>query len=171
MSESNRINLIAGLVFLALGLLAVTVLIPLGVDEPGKVAFAALSPSYWPRIVCLMLAVFGAGMVANVVLELRSGTGEEAEAETEQVTAERTPFRALAALALLFVLYALLEPLGFVLTGVLALAAYMLLADERRPVMILSVAIGVPLALYLFFTKAASVPIPAGILESVLVGG
>ena len=42
---------ITGALYLALGLLVVFVLIPLGVDEPGNVEFAALAPAYWPRII------------------------------------------------------------------------------------------------------------------------
>ena len=45
----------------------------------------------------------------------------------------------------------------------------MLIAGERRPLHIALVSLGVPLALYFFFTKAASIPIPAGILEPILV--
>ncbi|MGI9384629.1 MAG: tripartite tricarboxylate transporter TctB family protein [Methyloligellaceae bacterium] len=170
MSQENRIHLIAGLVLLAFGVLGVAVLIPLGVDEPGKLQFAALSPSYWPRIICIALALLGAGIVASILLKARSGEADDGDGDTEVDAAEATPLRALAAIVLLFVLYLVLEPLGFVLAGALALAAYMVLAGERRATIIGPVAVGVPLVLYLFFTKAAQVPIPAGILESILVG-
>lgn len=169
MLQENRIHLIAGLVLLVLGVLGVAVLIPLGVDEPSQLQFAALSPSYWPRIICISLSLFGAGIVASIVLKRRSGETDDRDVESAAVGSDATPFRALAAIVLLFVLYMVLEPLGFVLAGALALAAYMLLAGERRPMIVAPVAVGVPLLLYLFFTKAAQVPIPAGVLEPILV--
>lgn len=170
MSQENRVHLIAGLVLLAFGVLGVAVLIPLGVDEPGRLQFAALSPSYWPRIICIALALFGVGIVASILLKTRSGEAGDGAGDAVVDAADATPLRALAAIVLLFVLYMVLETLGFVLAGTLALAAFMVLAGERRLTIVASVAVGVPLLLYLFFTKAAQVPIPAGVLESILVG-
>ena len=75
----------------------------------------------------------------------------------------------MVALAICFALYFGLEPLGFVLTTAIGLAVLMLLAGEYRVYVVLPAAILVPLGLHVFFTKAASVPIPMGILEPLLL--
>lgn len=171
MDHTSRINLIVGLLFLGLGLMAVFVLIPVGIDEPPSVDFAALSPSYWPRIVCLFIAGFGVLIIAGVLLSWRGGGTDDTHPEATPVPVESTPLRTLTALVLMFVLYAALEPLGFVLATVLALVVLMLLAGERRSLVIGPVALGVPLALYVFFVYAASIPIPMGMLEPLIAGG
>lgn len=160
-------NAMAGAAYLALGLLMVFVLIPIGVDEPANVEFAVLAPAYWPRVICLVLAALGTGMLIRLWLNTRSGEGESDEGAS--------PFKGLllwrvgVVIVGTFVLYALLEPLGFVLAGALALALLLLFAGERRPLHVALISIGVPMLLYLFFTKAASIPIPAGLLEPILV--
>ncbi len=158
---------ITGAVYLALGLLVVFVLIPLGVDEPSNVEFAELAPAYWPRIISLALAALGFGMLLRTALNVRKGVTQEVD---EDDTPSGTMFwRAGLVIAGTFVLYAVLETLGFVLTGAIALVILMLFAGERRPLYLGLISIGVPMLLYLFFTKAASIPLPAGILEPLLV--
>ncbi len=164
MSQLKVINLIAGPLMLIFGLLGVFVIIPNGIDEPGGVQFAALSPSYFPRIVCYMLAAFGA-MVIIRTLAMKSDA-----AAMEAAPDERVIMRTVTVFAVLFALYIALEPLGFPLTGAIALFTLMFLADERRLTIMIPVAIGIPAGLYLFFTKAANVPIPNGILEQYLAG-
>ena len=44
-------DLFSGLIFIILGIALLTILVPMGIVEPRKVRFAALSPSYYPRIV------------------------------------------------------------------------------------------------------------------------
>lgn len=158
---------ITGAFYLALGLFMVFVLIPLGVDEPGNVEFAALAPSYWPRIICLALTALGLGMLVRTGLSLRNGTPPDAEPDSP--LREIMFWRVGLVIISTFVLYAVLETLGFVLAGTLALVLLMLLAGERRPLHLVLISLGVPLLLYLFFTKAASIPLPAGILEPILV--
>ncbi|MGI9422000.1 MAG: tripartite tricarboxylate transporter TctB family protein [Hyphomicrobiaceae bacterium] len=163
-------NLIAGLVFLAFGLLSLTVLIPYGVQQPQSVKYQALSPSYWPNIVCTAISAIGMALIVAALISGRSGSAAAATSEANQPSPSGWhAFRPFIALAICFASYLALEPLGFVLTTAIALAALMLLAGEFRPHILLPVSVLVPLGLHVFFTKAASVPIPAGILEPVLL--
>jgi len=165
--------LLTGLILSSLGLLGIFVLIPFGIDPPySAVQVEALSPAYWPRIVCYALTVIGLALVVSGFL-----TAQDPDAVTadQPVPASDTPApdpwrigRPFAALAICFGLYAALDVLGFVLGCTLALAALMLLAGERRVYVLLPTAICTPLVLHLFFTKAASVPIPGGLLEPLL---
>ena len=57
-----RKDLWAGLIMALLGALVVFVLIPYGVVEPRRVRYAALSPSYYPRLVGYALLLLGAAV-------------------------------------------------------------------------------------------------------------
>ncbi|MEM8688101.1 MAG: tripartite tricarboxylate transporter TctB family protein [Pseudomonadota bacterium] len=160
-------NSITGAVYLGLGLFLMLVLIPIGIDEPGNVEFAVLAPSYWPRVICLVLAALGTGMLVRFWINMRSSRAD-GNAGTSLFKGLLL-WRVAIVIGGSFVLYYLLEPLGFVLAGALALALLLLFAGERRPVYLVLIAMGVPTLLYLFFTKAASIPIPAGVLEPILV--
>lgn len=153
-------NLLSGLALLAFGVLSLTVLIPFGVQQPPSVQYRALSPSYWPNIVATAICALGLALTITAVVAKQPDAPAPAAQGTTWLA-----LRPFAALGICFVLYAGLEPLGFVLACAIGLAALMLLAGEVRIHFVLPVAIIVPLGLYLFFTKAASVPIPMGILE------
>ena len=160
-------NLAAGLVFLLFGVLLLAALIPYGIQQPHSVQYQALSPSYWPNIVAGAICCIGAALIASTLLAGGGGeeTGESGEANTITPLLSWLAIRPFVALALCFAMYFGLEPLGFVLSSALALAALLILAGELRPYVILPVSLLVPFGLHLFFTKAASVPIPGGILE------
>ena len=49
----NR-NFVSGLIMLAIGVSLVFILIPMGIDTPKKVRYAALSPNYYPYIVAIV---------------------------------------------------------------------------------------------------------------------
>lgn len=162
-------NVLAGALYLFLGLFIVFILIPIGVNEPSNVQYPPLAPSYWPRIVSFCLAALGGAILVRSWIRIAKGVavGEASDDPAE----DRVLWRAGVVIGLGFVLYAVLETLGFVLATTIALVILMLFAGERRLQIVLPVAAGIPLALYFFFTKAASIPIPSGILESILVGG
>lgn len=156
----NR-DLWAGILILLLGALLLAILIPTGIDEPRKVKFAVMSPSYFPRIVAIAMVLVGLAITAGAAMN----------------KAPEPMFEGLSSLAavkvcivfLIFLATALALPsAGFLLTCVFAAAALMLLAGERNPVIICLVSILLPIALHLFFTKIANVPIPGGILDPYL---
>ena len=53
----------SGVFMLAVGLLLLLFLIPFGIDSPKKIRFAALSPTYYPQIVALILSVIGVAII------------------------------------------------------------------------------------------------------------
>ena len=171
---ANR-NLLAGVTFLAFGALTLVVLIPYGVKAPPSVQYRALSPSYWPNIVAVATCLIGIALVAGAVIRGRNNEAEYgagARARTVPIAGHPGWWLTLhpyVALAICFALYFCLELLGFVLASAIAVALLMVLADEFRLYIILPIAVLLPLGLHLFFTKAASVPIPMGILEPLLL--
>ncbi len=166
---SNK-DVLAGLTFLIFGIITLAVLIPVGIQQPPSVQYRALSPSYWPNIVAGAITALGLALLIVSVLAARSK--EQADDVTDPLESTGSAWlaaRPFVALAICFALYFGLEPLGFVLTTTIALVALMALAGEYRPHIVIPVALIVPFALHLFFTKAASVPIPMGILEPLLL--
>ncbi|MEM6495628.1 MAG: tripartite tricarboxylate transporter TctB family protein [Pseudomonadota bacterium] len=166
---SNK-DVLAGLAFLIFGIITLAVLIPVGIQQPPSVQYRALSPSYWPNIVAGAITALGLALLIASVLAAKSK--DQADNVTDRLEPAGSMWlavRPFVALAICFALYFGLEPLGFVLTTAIALVALMALAGEYRPHVIIPVALIVPFALHLFFTKAASVPIPMGILEPLLL--
>lgn len=153
---------------MAIAALIIFVAIPYGVQEPKKVKFVALSPSYYPRLVCYCLAGFGLLLVVTRTFFTAKNK------ETKEGIADSRPGIRLVALfaiaATLFFYYFSLSTLGFVIASSIVLLALLLLAGERNLYAISLLPLLLPLCLYWFFVKVANIPIPAGILESVLVG-
>lgn len=156
-------DLWAGLIMMALALLLMLVLIPVGVIEPKKVKYAALSPSYYPRFVTYVLLALGIAITARSLLFREAGAG------TTDLRPDATR-RYCLVFAILAGYAALITWLGFIVTSTLALLATFWLAGERRMYLALPIALILPLGLYFFFLKVASVPIPLGILEPWLAG-
>ena len=68
------------------------------------------------------------------------------------------------AIVIAFFFIVLLEPLGFVIVGTLALTAFLLWFGERRWFVVTPIALLVPLFVYLVFLKGFALELPAGIM-------
>ena len=149
----------SGVFMLSVGLLLLLFLIPYGIDTPKKIRFAALSPTYYPQIVAVILSVIGAAIIVKNRRPLTTkGTDDADEAHPNAKMR-------IGSFLLLLAVYSLsLEFLGFVLSGVLALVASLILAGERRAFIIIAMSLLLPISLFLFFYKVAYVPVPNGIL-------
>ena len=104
-------DLFSGLIFIILGIALLTILVPMGIVEPRKVRFAALSPSYYPRIVAGALLLLG--------LAVAWKSRRETVGDPEPNRHPNARIRIACFIALLGA-YALLLPwLGFVAAGCL----------------------------------------------------
>lgn len=164
MTPQNRKDIIAGVLFLILGLVAVFILIPRGVTVPGSVKVLALSPDFWPRII-------GIGAVVASIFVLIEARTMKQPTLTEDDDDGREfdhPFataalRAGILIVALFVFYYSLSTLGVVAASIILIIAMMLFFEERRYVLIGALGIGTPILLYVFFRYVAGVPMPLGI--------
>lgn len=157
-------NVWSGVTMTALGLLFIFVLIPHGVVEPKKIKYAALSPSYYPRFVAIALILLGVAVtLRSLILPINVKQSDDA--------VHPQAVKRILVMFVILALYAMGIPwLGFVLASTLVLLATFYLAGERRPILILGLSLFLPIALYFFFLKVASVPIPLGVLEPLLSG-
>ncbi len=165
MSSSRRLDITAGVFFIVIAVLVAWVAIPYGVQEPKKVKFLALSPSYYPRLVSYCLLGFGIMLLlTRLVVERLDENDSDSAFRSNWVTI------LLCIVATLGGWYASLEYLGFVFSSAIALFALLLLAGERNKIALAVIPLILPLALHGFFNKVANIPIPAGVLRS-LIGG
>lgn len=164
MTPQNRKDIIAGVLFLILALIAVFVLIPRGVAVPQSVKVLALSPDFWPRIIAIG-AVLASIFVLIEARTMKQPTLTEDDDDGGEFDHPFTvaAIRAGVLIVALFVFYYSLSTLGVVVASILLIIALMLFFEERRYVLIGALGVGVPVLLYLFFRYVAGVPMPLGI--------
>lgn len=144
------------------------VLIPVYVPRPSFIPGFAPPPDMWPR------TVSGIGLALGLLLvALSFSKRAEAIADPESASVLRgeapkaTLLLRFAFAVAAFVLYALLVPfLGFLLTSILMLLLMLAMtgyARARLPVS-LALAIGLPVALFFFFSSALHTRFPVGSL-------
>lgn len=166
-------DLVVSGVIVTFSCLALFVLIPIGIEAPGSIDVLALGPSFWPSVICVFLGAMGLIVGVQALRRARSARSGVTPVEDEQEVLDAAeaaeagfaPGRWLAALALLAAYYLGLDSLGMVLASMLALGLFMVLGGERRPAVVLVLAVGVPLALFVFFRFVANVFIPLGVFE------
>lgn len=158
MRAAERNDLILAAVTVAFALLAMFVLIPKGVEDPGQINVMALGPSFWPFVISLFICLMGLLVGGQALHRYR-----QANAAPSETTEGFALLRWVGALALLAGYYLLLDWLGMVVTSVLALFAFTILGGERRAWLIALISLVLPIALFLFFRYVANVAIPMGI--------
>ena len=162
-------NVASGIAFLVLGVLVLTVLIPHGIDSPSSLQFRALSPSFWPNTVGVVICLIGVALIATSFFSGTAATVQSQASEANEQPSTWLTIRPYIVMVICFALYLALEKLGFVLTLTIAIAVLSIIGGERRLWLIALISVLTPLALYIFFTKATGVAIPAGVLEPLLL--
>lgn len=160
MRNEDVTDLVVGGVTIVFACVALFVLIPFGVDNPGSIDVLALGPSFWPSIISGLLLLMG--VIISVQAYRRSRT---TQGESEKATSGFATMRWLGSLVLLAGLYVGLHTLGMVLSSIAVLVLFMLLGGERRLPVIITISFVLPIALYVFFRYVANVVIPLGVLE------
>lgn len=148
----RRADLVSsGLLTLA-GLLTLFFVIP---AETGKGATYGLAADFFPNVsVIALTAIMGAFFVYRAVFRSRAGGDDDAPV---------TPgnWRFLGAIAAFFAVdFLVLAVLGFIAGGALAVAAFMVLAGERRAIPVALASACVPTAIFLVVAAALRIPLP-----------
>jgi putative tricarboxylic transport membrane protein len=156
----RRENLIFGIVMIVFAVAMAFVVIPAGVRVPASVTNLPLSPRFFPYVLTGLVFVFAAAFVVMTLFGPPPLPDDEEQPEARPLW----PLR-LAALAGILAAYALLsERLGMLPMAVLATLVLLVLGDERRPLVVATAGIVLPVVVYAFFTEVAQVPMPEGIL-------
>lgn len=167
MNRLHKKDLLAGVLFLVLGIFTVFIAIPIGVQVPSTVKVRALSPDFWPMVIgggVILSALF---LILEACVVPRQTDADEDAADAAQFQLEIVPatLRAIILVAGLFAFYFSLNTLGIVAASIILLIAMMLFFDERRYLLVALLGIGIPVLLYVFFRYVASVPMPLGVFE------
>jgi len=165
MKPTQKLDLLTGCLFIGVAVLIIWVAIPYGIQEPKKVKFAALSPSYYPRLVAFCLLALGLILVIS-----RWFSPIKKPSSAVQNLRGRWFLILLGIAVTLSAYYFSLEILGFVLASSIAVFVLLLIAGERSIPALILIPLTLPLGLHLFFTKVANIPIPSGLLQPIIGG-
>lgn len=167
MRKDQKRDYFAGVVFLLISILVVTVVIPMGVKVPSTVKVAALSPDFWPRIIAFAAGTASLFLIFETWKLPSPSDNEDADAAAEyQLETLPATLRVVVLIVALFLFYISITTLGVVAASVVLMFAMMLFYGERNFLLIAVLSISIPLLLYLFFRFVASVPMPLGIFGS-----
>ena len=119
-----------------------------------KVTFGG--PEFFPRFVAALLMVCSALLITNA---LRG----RALNQRQQVTSRDLLW--VLYVCLLTIAYVfLIRYLGFFVSTVIYLVCFLTMIKERRPILIASTSLLIPLIVFLFFVKLMGIPLPEGLL-------
>ena len=139
MHSADITDLVVSGVIIAFAGVALFVLIPAGIDDPGSIDVLALGPAFRPSVISAFLGLMGLVVGVQALRRVRAArggfvSGRDDRDDPDAEASGFAPMRWLGALALLAAYYAGLDRLGMVLTSMLALGLFMILGGERaRP--------------------------------------
>lgn len=149
---------VTGAVAIVVAVFGYIVFVPLWVYVPASVAGTTNSPAMMPKVYCVALGILGAIVAVRGLALLKTARGTPAIANAD--------WRRVVAILILCAAYLLgIELIGLPLSSALVLVGAMVLFGERRPVMIATTAVVLPLLLWAFFVKVANVPMPDPVIE------
>lgn len=134
-------------------------LIPNYVVVPGNIEHFYMGPNFWVTVIAASMFLLGALLLYNALKNARPTEGDP-------ITPLQV-FRLCSGMAIFVAYYLFLQSLGIIITSAIAVVACSLMYGERRLKYLLPLAILLPVMLYLFFLKIASIPMPQGILAGI----
>lgn len=153
----KKANVITGVVFLALSIFAYMQ----AQKMVGKIMTDALGPGFWPKVLGLVMGVLPLALIVEGLF------GKQAEGEKAPIAFGTEGFhRVLKLFAVLIVFGAILYFLGIYVGILFMMPLCMWLHGERNKKILVGLAVGSCLFIYLVFGLALRVPLPMGLLFS-----
>ena len=153
----KKANVITGVVFLALSVFAYMQ----AQKMVGKIMTDALGPGFWPKVLGLVMGVLSLALIVEGLF------GKQAEGEKAPIAFGTEGFhRVLKLFAVLIVFGAILYFLGIYVGILFMMPLCMWLHGERNKKILVGLAVGSCLFIYLVFGLALRVPLPMGLLFS-----
>ena len=127
----------------------------------GKIRTDALGPGFWPKVLGLVMGVLSLALIVEGLF------GKQAEGEKVPIAFGTEGFhRVLKLFAVLIVFGAILYFLGIYVGILFMMPLCMWLHGERNKKILVGLAVGSCLFIYLVFGLALRVPLPMGLLFS-----
>ena len=153
----KKANVMTGVVFLALSVFAYMQ----AQKMVGKIMTDALGPGFWPKVLGLVMGVLSLALIVEGLF------GKQAEGEKAPIAFGTEGFhRVLKLFAVLIVFGAILYFLGIYVGILFMMPLCMWLHGERNKKILVGLAVGSCLFIYLVFGLALRVPRPMGLLFS-----
>ena len=153
----KKANVITGVVFLALSIFAYMQ----AQKMVGKIMTDALGPGFWPKVLGLVMGVLSLALIVEGLF------GKQAEGDKGPIAFGTEGFhRVLKLFAVLIVFGAILYFLGIYVGILFMMPLCMWLHGERNKKILVGLAVGSCLFIYLVFGLALRVPLPMGLLFS-----
>ena len=153
----KKANVITGVVFLALSIFAYMQ----AQKMVGKIMTDALGPGFWPKVLGLVMGVLSLALIGEGLF------GKQAEGEKVPIAFGTEGFHSVLKLfAVLIVFGAILYFLGIYVGILFMMPLCMWLHGERNKKILVGLAVGSCLFIYLVFGLALRVPLPMGLLFS-----
>lgn len=153
----KKANVMTGVVFLALSVFAYMQ----AQKMVGKIMTDALGPGFWPKVLGLVMGVLSLALIAEGLFD------KQAEGEKAPIAFGTEGFhRVLKLFAVLIVFGAILYFLGIYVGILFMMPLCMWLHGERNKKILVGLAVGSCLFIYLVFGLALRVPLPMGLLFS-----
>lgn len=153
----KKANVITGVVFLALSIFAYMQ----AQKMVGKIMTDALGPGFWPKVLGLVMGVLSLALIVEGLF------GKQAEGEKVPIAFGTEGFHCVLKLfAVLIVFGAILYFLGIYVGILFMMPLCMWLHGERNKKILVGLAVGSCLFIYLVFGLALRVPLPMGLLFS-----
>ena len=153
----KKANVITGVVFLALSIFTYMQ----AQKMVGKIMTDALGPGFWPKVLGLVMGLLSLALIVEGLF------GKQAEGEKAPIAFGTEGFhRVLKLFAVLIVFGAILYFLGIYVGILFMMPLCMWLHGERNKKILVGLAVGSCLFIYLVFGLALRVPLPMGLLFS-----
>jgi len=143
--------------------------IPRAIVVPGNIKIISLRPDFWPGTLCVAIIVISFFLVLVSYYEKQVSKNPPERLTSSPpipVTKSFEIVKPLVVIIGLIAYYYALEPLGIIISSILALFGLALLYGERKFSTLIPLAILLPIILYFFFSKVANIPLPAGFFFS-----
>ncbi len=149
--KESRVDQIGGIILGIFSLLLYFVIIPLEVGDTSKFG---VSPRFLPQILALLLMFLS-------ICQVISGYKKRGQEDQKIYTINPNELKLILKSLGVFIIYIIaLNITGYLITTVVALAVFMFLYGQRNIKRIVLVSVGIPIAIYLFFTKALTMVLP-----------
>lgn len=153
-TPTRRGDVIAAALCLVAGLGGYFVVVPFAVYVPQQFAGTANSPAFLPNVMFVLLAALSALYLVQSVIIYRREAAQGRALASDWMLAGGT---ALICIGYIFAIHIV----GMTLASALAIAATTIYFGERRPVLIISIAVILPMLLWYFFVKIAHILFPS----------
>ena len=163
-------DILVGLFFVVIAGMFLIFINDFSIDVPTasyQAESAAITPAFFPNLVCFAILAFGCGLAASSWSRMRWDKTHPEAVHDLGLGGKIAMLYRFGAMAVLVMLYYVAEWLGIVLAGFIFYVLFAYFTGERRPVRAVVGAVLTSVILYILFVKAASVPLPLGVLEDI----